>query len=152
APPVVQVDGRPTRVARDVVADARLVAAVPGPGKRTGRAGEQPLAQVFHGDDKGFFDGIFLPLPAPPVAATGSAHPGPLTPWIFPKSIGFYALYRLPALAFQPICYSPKLLQRCLKIVGDVLGEFIRLGQVLGVFQVLVPDPEDVEVQLVALG
>src|SRR5262249_7049845 len=91
-PAVMQVGGRRISAGRDIVADARLSAARPGPGQRTGRAGVQPLAQVLHADDKGILDGIFLPLPAPPVAATRPAHTGPLTPAILPKSIGVYAL------------------------------------------------------------
>lgn len=38
------------------------------------------------------------------------------------------------------------------KVVGDLRGPLVGLEQVLGIFQALVLDPEDVEIQLVALA
>jgi len=43
-----------------------------------------------------------------------------------------------------------KLLQRCLQVLDDLGGQHIRIGQVGRVFQRFIPQPKDVQVDLVA--
>jgi hypothetical protein len=54
-------------------------------------------------------------------------------------------------LAPQLYGYRAELIQRRLQVIGDFLSENIRLGQVFGVLKALVLEPEDVEIELVAL-
>jgi len=51
----------------------------------------------------------------------------------------------------KPLGDLTELLQRRLKVVGDLLGEDLRVGEVLALLEALVFDPEDVQVQFVAL-
>ena len=44
-----------------------------------------------------------------------------------------------------------ELFERSFEVVGDLLGEHVGFGQIGGVFEALVLEPEDVEVHLVAL-
>jgi hypothetical protein len=48
---------------------------------------------------------------------------------------------------------NPRELLRCrLQVVGDLLGQDVRFGEVVTVFEAFVAEPEDVEVQLVAFS
>src|ERR1700693_2403981 len=54
-------------------------------------------------------------------------------------------------LRFQLLRNRRELLQRRLHVVGNLLGKQIGLGQIIGLFETLVSQPENVEIYLVAL-
>jgi hypothetical protein len=75
-------------LASDEVPDTRRVATRPGQGQHAGLADAQPRTQVFHTDDKRFFNGRFSLLYATP-AATRSVHDSRYPIVILPKSTRF---------------------------------------------------------------
>lgn len=109
---------------------------------------------------------MFLPLPVQPVAARQQPTQAPL-PAVLLKSIDVYAvlgrthakaaeassvLFKCNLSPLQVAGNLPKLLQRRFQVISDVFGQFVGFRQVLRVFQALILDPEDVQIQLVALG
>ena len=65
------------------------------------------------------------------------------------NSVGFFCIV-LVFFGYQLILHRPKLLQRDFEAFNDLGGEFGGWGEVLGVFEAVVLEPEDVEVGFVA--
>ena len=54
-------------------------------------------------------------------------------------------------LGFDLFCNRRELLQGRLQVVGDFLGQYVGIGKIIGIFEALVLEPENVEVRLVPL-
>ena len=64
--------------------------------------------------------------------------------------LGEPMVYRQSNSAFQSVCNCLELLQNGLQIVGNFLGDDLRLRQIIRVFEGRVLQPEQVEVDLVS--
>jgi hypothetical protein len=68
-----------------------------------------------------------------------------------PLSIPFRsAFFGFHSLLSQVIRDLAELFESGFEVIGDLLGENVGIGKIVGVFQAFVPEPEDIEAGLVA--
>ncbi|OGP20767.1 MAG: hypothetical protein A2038_09920 [Deltaproteobacteria bacterium GWA2_57_13] len=61
------------------------------------------------------------------------------------------ALFGFYSLASQVVCDLTELFEGGFEVIDDSLAEDIRIGKIVGLFEALVSEPEDVEAGLVAV-